>query len=117
MPRRALVRRSKTPRQSPARSEVPSSRAGFHALAQQHCEDFLLGPTAGKEKRDATQRHHTDCVRSKRHWHQLPQATHFANVLFALAPVNDGAGSEKQERLEKAMREQMHDASRNTAHA
>ena len=68
-------------------------------------ENFLLGPTTGEEKRDAAQRHHTDCVRSKRHRHELPQATHFANVLFALASVNDGAGTEKQKRFEEAVRE------------
>ena len=77
-------------------------------------KNFLLGPTAGEKERDATKRHHTNCVSRKRHWHELPQATHFANVLFAVASVNDGAGTEKQERLEEAMREQMHDPSRNT---
>ena len=68
-------------------------------------KDFLLGPSTGEEERDATQRHHTDSVRSKRHRHQTPQAAHFANVLFAMASVNHGARAEKQKCLEKTVRE------------
>jgi hypothetical protein len=80
-------------------------------------KDFLLGPTTGEQKWDPTQRHHTDGVRSKRHWHEAPEAAHFANVLFTMASVNHGARAKKQKRFKKAMREQMHDAGCNPAHA
>src|SRR5438067_1656999 len=39
-------------------------------------KNFLLGPTAGEKERDATKRHHTNCVSRKRHWHELPRALH-----------------------------------------
>ena len=68
-------------------------------------KNFLLGPATGEEEWDATQRHHTDGVRPKRHRHQAPQAAHFANVLFAMASVNHRARAEKQKRFEKTVRE------------
>ena len=80
-------------------------------------KNFFLRPTAAEKERNATKRHHPNSISKKRHRHQLPQATHFANVLFAVASMNDGPGTEKQKCLEKAVREQMHDASRNTTNA
>ena len=80
-------------------------------------QDFLLRPRSGKEERHAAERHHADGVGEKSHRHEPAQAAHFANVLLVVAAVNDRAGAEEQERLEKTVGEQMHDAGRDAAHA
>ena len=80
-------------------------------------QNFLFRPASGKEERHATERHHADGISQKRHWHELTQAAHFANVLFVMTTVNHRACAEKQKRLEKTVREQMHDPGRYTADA
>ncbi len=80
-------------------------------------QDFLLRPGAGEEERHSAQRHHSDRISQKRHRHESAQAAHFPDVLLLVAAVNDRTGTEKEERLEKAMREQVHDPGRDPAYA
>ena len=80
-------------------------------------EHFFLRPRAGEKERYAAKRHHADRVGRERHRHQFPQPAHFPDVLFVMRRVNDRAGAEEQERFEKSVREQMHDAGRHAAHA
>src|ERR1043166_5303793 len=58
-------------------------------------KNFLFRPAAGEKERDAAERHHSDCIGHKRNWHEPPQATHLANVLFAVTSVNDRAGAKE----------------------
>ena len=82
-----------------------------------YMEDFLLRPTTGKKERHAAEGHHADCISQKRNRHEPAQAAHFPNVLFVMTAVNDRARAEKQQRLEKTMRQQMHHPGGNAAHA
>src|SRR6266404_3461402 len=77
-------------------------------------QDFFLRPPARKEEGNAAQIHHADGVSEERHRHDPAQAAHFADVLFMMKSVNDGASTEKEQRFEKAMRDQMHDPGRDT---
>src|SRR5262249_11485987 len=78
-------------------------------------QNFFFGPATGKEEWYSTQIHHADGVGKKCHRHDPAQAAHFANVLFVMKAVNDGAGAKEEERFEKAMRDQMHNAGGNAA--
>ena len=80
-------------------------------------KNFFLCPAAGKKERDATERHHPNGISEKRHRHDAPETAYFANVVFAVTSVNHGARAEEQERFEKSVCQQMHDAGRNSAHA
>ena len=80
-------------------------------------EHFFLRPRAGEKERYAAKRHHADRVGRERHRHQFPQAAHFPDVLFVMRRVNDRAGAEEQERFEKSVGEEVHDAGRDAAHA
>src|SRR5204863_5899030 len=71
-------------------------------------KDFLFRPCAGKEKRDTAKCHHSDSVSGKRDRHHSAQAAHFTNVLLVMTAVNDRTGTEKQERFEKTVSEQVH---------
>ena len=82
-----------------------------------HVQNFFFCPGAGKKERHAAQGHHTDRVGEESDPHPPAQSAHFANVLFVMAAVNHRAGTEKEERFEKAVRQQMHDPSRDPAHA
>ena len=80
-------------------------------------QDFLFRPAAGEKERHAAETQHADGVCQKGDRHERAQPAHFANVLFVMAAMNDRPGSEEEQGLEKAVREQMHDARRNTSHA
>src|SRR5438874_7475254 len=71
-------------------------------------QDFFLRPAARKEEGNAAQIHHADGVSEERHRHDPAQAAHFADVLFMIKSVNDGASTEKEQRFEKAMRSEEH---------
>src|SRR4029077_20616835 len=77
-------------------------------------QDFFLCPAARKEEGNAAQIHHADGVSEERYRHDPAQAAHFADVLFMIKSMNDGASTEKEQRFEKPMRDQMHDPSRDT---
>ena len=80
-------------------------------------QDFFFRPSAGKEERHTAEAHHADGVGAKRDRHEFLQAAHFSNVLFVVTSVNHRAGTEKEERLEKTVREQMRNAGSDAAHA
>src|SRR5215469_1384149 len=71
-------------------------------------QDFLFCPTTRKEERYSAESHHTDCISGKCDWHEPAHASHSADVLFSVAAVNDRTRAEKQQRLEKTVRQQMH---------
>ena len=73
-------------------------------------KDFLFGPAAGEEKGNAAQIHHANGVGEKRDRHDPAKPAHFANVLLMMEAVDDRAGTEKQERFEKAVGQKVHDA-------
>ena len=80
-------------------------------------QDFLFRPTSRKKERHTAEIHHADGVGKKRDRHEPAQSAHFANVLLVVTAVNDRAGAEKQKRFEKPMRDQVHNAGRNTTDA
>ena len=80
-------------------------------------QDLLFCPCAGKEKRNTAEIHHADDVSEEGDRHQPAEPTHLADVLFVMASVNDRAGTEKQERFEEAVCDQVHDAGSDTTNA
>src|SRR5438046_6861078 len=80
-------------------------------------QNFFFRPATGEKERDAAEGHHTDGVGKKGNWHEPSEAAHFANIVFLVTAVNDRAGAKEQERFEKAVRDQVHHACRDTTYA
>ncbi len=80
-------------------------------------EDAVLRPEAGKKQRESAQRQHADGVSEKSERHVGPEAAHAANVLLLVAAVNHRARAEKQQRLEKGVRDQVEHAHGDAAQA
>ena len=81
------------------------------------CRISSLVQAPEKKERHTAERHHADGVGEKRDRHEPSQSAHFPDVLLLVAAVNDRPGAEEQERLEKSVREQMHDSGRDAADA
>src|SRR4051812_33811134 len=73
-------------------------------------KNFLLRPSAREKERNTAERHHADGIRNKGKGHYFSEAAHLSNVLFVMRLVDDRAGAEEEQRFEKSMGEQMHDA-------
>ncbi len=80
-------------------------------------ENAILRPEAGEEDWKSAQRQHADGVSDEGERHVDLEAAHPANVLLFVAAVNHRARAEKQERLEKRVRNQVEHADGDTAHA
>ena len=79
-------------------------------------QDFVLAEkTAGERERHQCER--AAKVGDRRHRHWLGQAAHFADVLFLVAAVDDRAGAEEQQRLEKCVCQKMKHPHGHTSHA
>ena len=80
-------------------------------------EDFVLAPEAGEEQREAAEREHADRVGGEGKRHESAQTAHVADVLLAIAAVDDGACAEEEQCLEEGMRDEMEHAHGNAADA
>src|ERR1035437_5657442 len=112
---RDLARHVKRREQRAGAAEI--KRNLRHRPAMRGMENFVLAPEAGEEQRKARERQHADGVSRERQRHEFFQSAHFADVLFLMAAVDDRAGTEEQQRLEKSVRDEMKHADRHAADA
>ena len=75
-------------------------------------KDRVLTPEAGEEQRKSAQRQHSHSVGGKSDWHESPQSSHAADVLLFVTTVNDRPRTQKEQRFEKRMGDEMKHANR-----
>ena len=88
-----------------------------HRPAVRGMEDFVLAPETGEEQRKARERQHADGIDCERDGHEFFESAHFAHVLFLMAAMNHGRGTEEQQRFEECVGNQVEHAHRHAADA
>src|SRR5438128_5108005 len=79
-------------------------------------KDFVLAPETGEERK-AAQTQHADGISGESDRHELTQAAQATDILLLVTPMNDRAGTEKEQGLEEGVRDEMKHAHGDAAHA
>ena len=79
-------------------------------------EDSFLAPKTGEEQRHADEGHRTDGERSEGELHLHRKSAELTDVLLVVRGVNDGTGTEEEQRFEKRVSEQVEDRGARRTH-
>ena len=89
--------------QSPAAGDREERRAVALVMIESAGENALLAPEPAR-KGDRDEGGRADCKGDRRNRHARLEAAHLPDVLFVVTGVDDGAGAEEEEGLEKGVR-------------
>ena len=80
-------------------------------------EDSFLAPETGEEQRHADEGHRADGERSEGELHLHRKSAELTDVLLVVRGVDDGTGTEEEQRFEKRVSEQVEDRGARRTHA